>query len=330
MISLKQKKKGPPGIRGQGKEGSIASRRGVHSWGMDIRKNGQLYLFLIPSVVSVFLFNYLPMYGVQIAFKDFRPAAGIWGSRWVGWKWFERFFNSYQFQEIISNTLILCVLLLICSFPVPIIFALIVNQYREGWFKRVLQTISYAPHFISTVVMVGMVVLFLSPSAGLYGTVVRMFGGEPVNLMGEASLFRPIYILSDIWQHTGWESIIYLAALSSISQDLYDAARVDGAGRLKRIFYIEIPALRDTVVVLLILRLGNIMSMGFEKTYLMQNDLNLSTSEIIATYVYKIGLTGTPQYSYSAAIGLFNSVVNVILIVTFNSISKKINGAGLW
>ena len=140
MISLKQKKKGPPGIRGQGKEGSIASRRGVHSWGMDIRKNGQLYLFLIPSVVSVFLFNYLPMYGVQIAFKDFRPAAGIWGSRWVGWKWFERFFNSYQFQEIISNTLILCVLLLICSFPVPIIFALIVNQYREGWFKRVLQT----------------------------------------------------------------------------------------------------------------------------------------------------------------------------------------------
>ena len=175
-----------------------------------------------------------------------------------------------------------------------------------------------------------MVVLFLSPSAGLYGTVVRIFGGEPVNLMGEASLFRPIYILSDIWQHTGWDSIIYLAALSSISQDLYDAARVDGAGRLKRIIHIEIPALRDTVVVLLILRLGNIMSMGFEKTYLMQNNLNLSTSEIIATYVYKIGLTGTPQYSYSAAIGLFNSVVNVILIVAFNSISKKINGAGLW
>ena len=299
-------------------------------WKQDIKKNYQLYLFLLPAVVSVFLFNYLPMYGIQIAFKDFKPSKGIWGSAWVGLKWFKRFFSSFQFNEILSNTLLLSVLLLICSFPVPIIFALIVNQYKEGKFRKMLQTVSYAPHFISTVVMVGMIVLFLSPSAGLYGTIVRMLGGEPQNILGEAYMFRPIYILSDIWQHTGWDSIIYLAALSAISQDLHDAAKVDGASRLKRMWYIELPALKETAVVLLILRLGSMMSMGFEKTYLLQNNLNLSTSEIIASYVYKVGLTGTPQYSYSAAIGVFNSVINVILIVTFNKLSKKVNGSGLW
>ena len=229
----------------------------------EFKKNYQLYLFLLPAVVSVFLFNYLPMYGIQIAFKDFKPAKGVLGSEWVGMKWFDRFFSSFQFNEVLSNTLLLSVLLLLCSFPVPIIFALLVNQYKEGKFRRTLQTVSYAPHFISTVVMVGMVVLFLSPSAGLYGTVVRMLGGDPRNILGEAAMFRPIYILSDIWQHTGWDSIIYLAALSAVSQDLYDAAKVDGAGRLKRMWYIELPALKETAVVLLILRLGSIMSMGF-------------------------------------------------------------------
>lgn len=300
------------------------------SWKQDLKKNYQLYLFLVPAVVSVFLFNYLPMYGVQIAFKDFKPSRGIWESKWVGLKWFERFFSGFQFSEILSNTLLLSILLLVCSFPIPIVFALIVNQYKEGKFRRMLQTVSYAPHFISTVVMVGMIVLFLSPSAGLYGTIARILGIEPRNILGEASMFRPVYILSDIWQHTGWDSIIYLAALSAISQDLYDAAKVDGAGKLKKMWYIELPALKETAVVLLILRLGNIMSMGFEKTYLLQNNLNLSRSEIIATYVYKVGLTGTPQYSYSAAIGVFNSVINVILIVTFNKLSKKVGGAGLW
>ena len=305
-------------------------QRSANTWKKDIKKNCELYLFLIPAVVSVFIFNYLPMYGIQIAFKDFKPARGILGSKFVGLKWFERFFSSFQFTEILSNTLLLSILLLICSFPIPIIFALIVNQYKDGRFRRILQTVSYAPHFISTVVMVGMVVLFLSPSSGLYGTIVRMFGGDPQNIMGDSAMFRPIYILSDIWQHTGWDSIIYLAALSSINQDLYDAANVDGAGRFKKMWYIEIPALKETAIILLILRLGNIMSMGFEKAYLMQNNLNLATSEIIATYVYKVGLTGTPQYSYSAAIGVFNSVINVILIVAFNKLSKKVSGAGLW
>ena len=315
-------------IQPQNKEGCFSTS--AYTWKRDLQKNYELYLFLVPAVVSVFIFSYLPMYGIQIAFKDFKPAKGILGSKWVGLKWFERFFSGYQFTEVLSNTVLLSVLLLICSFPIPILFALIVNQYKEGKFRRLLQTVSYAPHFISTVVMVGMVLLFLSPSSGLYGTIVRLLEGDPKNIMGDAGMFRPIYILSDIWQHTGWDSIIYLAALSAINQDLYDAANVDGAGRMKKIWYIELPALKETSIILLILRLGNIMSMGFEKAYLMQNNLNLATSEIIATYVYKVGLTGTPQYSYSAAIGVFNAVINVILIITFNKISKKVSGAGLW
>ena len=315
-------------IQAQNKEGCFSTS--AYTWKRDLQKNYELYLFLVPAVVSVFIFSYLPMYGIQIAFKDFKPAKGILGSKWVGLKWFERFFSGYQFTEVLSNTVLLSVLLLICSFPIPILFALIVNQYKEGKFRRLLQTVSYAPHFISTVVMVGMVLLFLSPSSGLYGTIVRLLEGDPKNIMGDAGMFRPIYILSDIWQHTGWDSIIYLAALSAINQDLYDAANVDGAGRMKKIWYIELPALKETSIILLILRLGNIMSMGFEKAYLMQNNLNLATSEIIATYVYKVGLTGTPQYSYSAAIGVFNAVINVILIITFNKISKKVSGAGLW
>ena len=323
-MSLHKKQK----IQTQNKEGYFSTS--AYTWKRDLQKNYELYLFLIPAVVSVFIFSYLPMYGIQIAFKDFKPAKGILESKWVGLKWFERFFSGYQFTEVLKNTVLLSVLLLICSFPIPILFALIVNQYKEGKFRRLLQTVSYAPHFISTVVMVGMVLLFLSPSSGLYGTIVRLFGGDPKNIMGDAGMFRPIYILSDIWQHTGWDSIIYLAALSAINQDLYDAANVDGAGRMKKIWYIELPALKETSIILLILRLGNIMSMGFEKAYLMQNNLNLATSEIIATYVYKVGLTGTPQYSYSAAIGVFNSVINVILIITFNKISKKVSGAGLW
>lgn len=277
-------------IQAQNKEGCFSTS--AYTWKRDLQKNYELYLFLVPAVVSVFIFSYLPMYGIQIAFKDCKPAKGILGSKWVGLKWFERFFSGYQFTEVLSNTVLLSVLLLICSFPIPILFALIVNQYKEGKFRRLLQTVSYAPHFISTVVMVGMVLLFLSPSSGLYGTIVRLLGGDPKNIMGDAGMFRPIYILSDIWQHTGWDSIIYLAALSAINQDLYDAANVDGAGRMKKIWYIELPALKETSIILLILRLGNIMSMGFEKAYLMQNNLNLATSEIIATYVYKVGLTG--------------------------------------
>jgi putative aldouronate transport system permease protein len=300
------------------------------TWGRDFRTNYELYLFILPAVLVVFLFNYLPIYGIQIAFKNFAPTLGIWGSPWAGLKWFARFFSSYQCLDVIGNTVLLSVYQLVFSFPIPIIFALIVNQYKNQRWKKTLQTVAYAPHFISTVVIAGMITLFLSPSVGMYGNLMRLMGLTPTNIMGESGLFRTIYISTDVWQHMGWESIIYIAALSTADMELYDAAKVDGANRFHRIRHIELPALQGTMVILLILRVGSIMSVGFEKVYLLQNSLNLATSEIIATYVYKIGLQGTPQYSYSAAIGLLNSVVNLLLLVGFNAFSRRISEKSLW
>lgn len=307
----------------------IAVRR-RSSWKKEVKENYELYLFVLPAIISIILFNYLPMYGVQIAFKNFRPIEGIWGSSWVGFKWFTRFFNSSQFFSLISNTLVLNFYLLACTFPLPIILALLFNQFRSQRIRRTLQTVSYAPHFISTVVMVGMLVFFLSPRSGMYGNIAKMMGCNPRNLMGEADMFQSIYVWSDVWQHTGWDSIIYIAALSAIDPQLYDAATVDGATRFQKIRHVEIPALLATASILLIMRVGNLMSVGFEKAYLMQNNLNLSTSEVIATYVYKMGLRGTAQYSYSAAVGLFNTLINLILLTVCNGVTRKFNGSSLW
>lgn len=296
----------------------------------DLTQNWDLYLFVLPAVVSVLLFHYLPMYGIQIAFKNFRPVQGIWGSQWAGLKWFERFFGSAQFGSLMTNTLLLNFQLLLLTFPLPIMIALLFNQFRSPMVKKTLQTVSYAPHFISTVVMVGMLTLFLSPTRGLYGNLMNLLGLTAGNPMGEASLFRPIYVFSDVWQHTGWDSIIYIAALSSVDPQLYDAATVDGASRFQKMVHVEIPALLSTASILLIMRVGNLMSVGFEKVYLMQNSLNLSASEVISTYVYKMGLTGTAQYSYSAAVGLFNTVINLVLLTTCNFATKRLSGSGLW
>lgn len=300
------------------------------TWKREIYENWELFLFVLPAVVMIILFNYLPMYGIQIAFKDFRPIQGIWGSKWVGMKWFNRFFASAQFGSLIYNTLALNFYSLLVSFPLPILLALLFNQYRNPRLKKTLQTVSYAPHFISTVVMVGMLILFLSPSNGLYGALCRALNIQPINPMGEAHLFRHIYVWSDVWQHTGWDSIIYIAALSAIDPQLYDAATVDGANRYQKIIHIEIPALLSTASILLVMRVGSLMSIGFEKAYLMQNGLNIATSEVISTYVYKIGLTGTAQYSYASAVGLFNTIVNLILLTVCNTVVKKLNGSSLW
>ncbi len=300
------------------------------AWRKELKNNYDLYLFVLPAVISIVLFNYLPMYGVQIAFKNFRPVAGISGSEWAGFKWFVRFFNSAQFGSLISNTLVLNFYLLALTFPLPILLALLFNQFRSQHIRKTLQTVSYAPHFISTVVMVGMLTLFLSPTSGLYGNIVRALGYTPGNPMGEAGLFKSIYVWSDVWQHTGWDSIIYIAALSAIDPQLYDAATVDGASRSQKILHVEIPALLATASILLIMRVGNLMSVGFEKVYLMQNNLNLSSSEVISTYVYKMGLRGTAQYSYAAAVGLFNNVVNLVLLTVCNSITRKLSGSSLW
>ena len=305
------------------------SRR-TSRWRRELGQNYELYLFALPAVVSVLLFNYLPMYGVQIAFKNFRPMQGIWGSQWVGLKWFERFFDSAQFGSLMSNTLLLNFYLLLVTFPLPIMMALLFNQFRSPRVRKTLQTASYAPHFISTVVLVGMLTLFLSPTRGIYGNLARAFGVLPGNPMGEAGLFRSIYVWSDVWQHTGWDSIIYIAALSAVDPQLYDAATVDGANRYQKILHVEVPALLATASILLIMRVGNMMSVGFEKVYLMQNSLNQSTSEVISTYVYKVGLTKTAQYSYSAAVGLFNTVINLILLTVCNTVTRRVSGNGLW
>lgn len=300
------------------------------TWRKELKNNYDLYLFVLPAIVSIVLFNYLPMYGVQIAFKNFRPVLGITGSEWAGFKWFARFFNSAQFGSLLSNTLVLNFYLLATTFPLPILLALLFNQFRSQHVRKTLQTVSYAPHFISTVVMVGMLTLFLSPTSGLYGNIARAMGYTPGNPMGEAGLFKSIYVWSDVWQHTGWDSIIYIAALSAIDPQLYDAATVDGASRFQKILHVEIPALLATASILLIMRVGNLMSVGFEKVYLMQNNLNISSSEVISTYVYKIGLRGTAQYSYAAAVGLFNNVINLVLLTVCNSVTRKLSGSSLW
>jgi putative aldouronate transport system permease protein len=296
-----------------------------------IRRNWGLYLLLLPAVTLTLCFAYKPMYGIIIAFKDYKPSLGITGSDWAQplLKYFIKFFKSYQFDTTIRNTLVINAYSMLVGFPMPIALALMINQMQAKRFKKAFQTITYMPHFISTVVMVGIVLLFLSPGSGLIGNLYRLFGQEAPNLMSKAGAFSSIYVWSDVWQHVGWDSIIYIAALSAVAPELYEAATVDGASRLQKLRHIDVPMLIPTAVVLLILRVGNMMSLGFEKVYLMQNDMNLRTSEVIATYVYKIGIISA-QYSYSAAINMFNTVINFILLITVNEISKRVNENSLW
>jgi len=295
----------------------------------NIKANYQLYILLAPTVIMLIILNYIPMYGITLAFKDYVPSKGILGSPWVGLKYFERFFNSFSFSRILSNTLKISFASLIFGFPVPVIFALMLNQLRQEKFKRMIQTITYAPHFISTVVLVGMMMVFLSPRSGLINNIIQMLGGEPIFFMAKKEWFIPLYILSDIWQNTGWNTIIYLAALSSVNPELYEAAIVDGATKLQRIKHIDIPAILPTIVITLIFACGGIMNVGFEKVFLMQNSLNREVSDVIATYVFEQGLIRA-QYSYSTAIGLFNTIVNIILLITVNKIAKKLTDTSLW
>ncbi|MHC1748606.1 MAG: ABC transporter permease [Cellulosilyticaceae bacterium] len=296
---------------------------------IQIKKNFGLYLLILPAVILLVCFAYIPMYGVVIAFKDFKPALGIWGSKWVGFDQFIKFFRSYQFNATIKNTLVLSLYGIVVTFPLPILFALIVNQMGAKRYKKIFQTVTYMPHFISTVVMVGILLLLLSPRSGLIGSIYGMLGRKAPNLLGSASAFSSLYVWSDVWQHTGWDSIIYIAALSAVDPSLYEAAIMDGASKWQKIRYIDIPMLMPTACTLLILRMGGLLGVGFEKVYLMQNDLNISASEVISTYVYKMGLLKN-QYSFSAAVGLFNGVINFILLIVVNKISKKISDTSLW
>ena len=296
-----------------------------------ISRNWGLYLLLLPSLVLLILFAYKPMYGVVIAFKNYKNSLGILGSPWAEplFKNFQRFFNSYQCEATIRNTLRLSLYSLAVGFPIPIILALMINQISAMRFRRTFQTILYLPHFISTVVMVGLLLIWLSPSSGLVGAFYRLLGREAPNVMTSAAGFPSIYVWSDVWQHAGWDSIVFLAALSSIDPTLYEAATVDGATRWQKMRYIDLPLLMSTACIMLILRAGNLMNVGFEKVFLMQNDLNMSTSEIIATYVYKMGLRNS-QYAVSTAVNLFNNLINFALLLLVNCVTRKLGETSLW
>lgn len=294
----------------------------------NLKRHWPLYLFLLPVITYFIVFHYIPMYGVQIAFKDFIANLGITGSPWVGFKHFERFFNSYYFERLLTNTLALSLYSLLL-FPLPLIFALMLNELRDGRFKKYTQTITYAPHFISVVVVVGMLIAFLDPQTGIINHFIKMLGGTPISFITEPGWFRHIYTWSGQWQSLGWGTIIYLAALAGVNPELHEAAKVDGATRFQRIIHINLPSILPTIVTLFILGIGSFMSTGFEKALLMQNSLNASTSDIIQTFVYETGLI-EGQYSFAAAVGLFESVINIILLVAANYTSRKISENSLW
>lgn len=289
----------------------------------------QLYLMSVPALLALLIFSYKPMYGIIIAFKDFSLSKGYWGSPWCGFENFERLFSSYWFPVIFKNTLALSVLNLVLGFPIPIILALLANEINNEKMKRTFQTVSYAPHFISTVVLCGMIILFTNKSHGVINLAIQAAGGESIAFMQDPQMFKWVYVLSGIWQSSGWGTIIYFAALSGVDQSLIDAANVDGASRFQRIIHINLPVLVPTIMIMLILQCGSLLSVGYEKALLLQNALNLQGSEIISTYVYKLGLIDY-DYGFSTAAGLFNSVCNTIILITTNAISRKVSGSSLW
>ncbi len=301
----------------------IAWRNMRHSW--------QLYVLLALPLLWLAVFQYYPMYGAQIAFRDFLPGDSIWEADWVGLENFQRFFQSVMFSKLLINTLGLSLYSLIVGFPIPIVFALSLNQLRPGLFKQSVQMVSYAPYFISTVVLVGMLLQFLDLRHGPVNLLLGALGMDTIHFMGDAKLFQSIYVWSGVWQYTGFNTVIYLAALSSVDPALHEAAVVDGATRLHRIWYIDLPGILPTAITLLILNMGQVINVGFEKVFLMQNPLNTSISEVISTYVYKVGLVGgITNYSYAAAIGLFNSLVGLVLLVAANQLMKKLTDSSLW
>ncbi|MEY8278612.1 ABC transporter permease [Blautia marasmi] len=294
----------------------------------NMKRRYQLWLMLIPAILSIVIFNYGPMYGIQLAFREFDFTKGLTGGEFVGLTYFIKFFKSFQFTDILRNTFVISFTTLILGFPIPIILALLMNQIKKKRTKKILQTTFYAPHFISMVVMVGLLNVLLAPNTGIISSLFGMLGAD-INLLGDKMAFVPVYVLSDIWQHAGWNSIIFLAALSSVDSQLYDACKVDGANKWQVIRHVDIPCLVPTMIIMLILNMGNILNVGFEKVFLMQNSSNISVAEVISTYVYKIGIRSN-QYSYSAAIGLFNTLINFIMLVVVNRISKKVSDTSLF
>ncbi|WP_235550468.1 MULTISPECIES: ABC transporter permease [Paenibacillus] len=297
----------------------------------NIRKVPQLYLLSILPILYILIFKYIPMYGAVIAFQDYVPHKGFFGSDWVGLKHFKNFFNSYEFWKVIKNTLGLSFYSLLAGFPFPILLALCLNYVNRSFVKKSVQLITYAPHFISMVVMMGIIIQLLDPKTGIVNMIIAQLGFEKIDFFGNPDNFKSLYVWSGIWQNVGFGCIIYLAALAAIDPSLHEAAVMDGASKVQRMRHVDIPGILPVAVILLILSVGNLMDVGFEKVLLMQNPLNLSSSEVIDTYVYKVGLLSTGiKYSYASAIGLFTSVINLILLYTVNKAAKKLGQTSLW
>lgn len=316
-------------MRKMNKQQAVPYQPRITKFNKALSRDWQLYLLCIPAIVFILIFNYGPMYGVQIAFKNYKTGLGIWGSEWIGFEHFERFFKSPNFKTILPNTLRISIYQLVAGFPFPVIIALLLNQVQHLKYKKFVQTTLYAPHFISIVVLASMITVFLSPSTGIVNVLLEKIGLDRVHFMGVPEYFEDIFVWSDVWQSAGWGSIIYIAALSAVNPELYEASKMDGASRLQQILYVDIPSILPTIVIMFILRTGQFMNVGFQKAFLLQNSLNLPRSEIISTYVYKIGLLNS-QFSYSTAINLFNTVVNIILILSVNFLAKRLSEQSLW
>lgn len=289
----------------------------------------QFWLIIAAPLLYVFVFNYLPMTGILMAFKDYSPRRGIWASPWVGLKWFQQFMTTPSGLKVIGNTLSLGLYTLIAGFPIPILLAIALNEIHSKGFKKTVQMVTYAPYFISIVVLVGMMMQLTDVRIGVINRFIMMLGGAPVNFFGDSNIFPHLYVWSGIWQTAGYSSIIYIAALSGVSRELQEAAIVDGASRLQRIWHVDLSAIRPTIVIILIFNCGSIMSIGFEKAYLMQNAINMDTAEVISTFVYKVGLQNA-NYSFSTAVGLFNSIVSFVLMISVNKLAKKLTGTSVW
>jgi putative aldouronate transport system permease protein len=298
------------------------------SAGKSLRKHWQLYLLVIPPIVYFIIFKYFPMANAVLAFKDYNVIKGIWGSPWAGFKYFNMFFDNPVFYTLLKNTLYISLYAIALGYPIPIILALALNEVKSKSLKRTVQLATYAPYFISAVIMVSIIMLFLTPNQGIVNMLLGLFGIHPINFLGNPNMFRSIYVWSYVWQNAGYFAVIYLAALSGIDPSLYEAAKVDGASRMQKIWNVDLPGILPTTVVILILTVGNTMTIGYETIYLLQNPLNTATSEIISTYVYKIGLLNA-NYSFATAVGLFNSVVNLILLVLVNTVARRVSNNSL-
>lgn len=309
-----------------------ARGRGEHTFlqrlGKDLKTNYILYLMVLPVLAYYVLFSYVPMAGIQLAFKNYRIKEGIWGSPWIGFDHFARFFQSYNFTTLLWNTLALSLYCLIVGMVIPVLFSLMINYVRNSRWKKTLQMVTYLPYFISTVVMVGMLGIFLGET-GLVNTFLQELGMQPVSFLTSGDAFRSVYAWSGVWQSLGYSSVIYIAALSGVDQQIHEAAIVDGASIWRRIWHIDLMELRPTMIVLLIMSLGNIINVGYEKVLLMQNSLNTTTSEILSTYIYKVGLLNS-DYGFATAVGLFNSMISMVLLLIANRVSKKVAGFSLW